>query len=150
MDYVNTAAAQAFKIAPQIERAPDCANSRGPKDQQAQQNFATDDAGRKALATLAITGPAFAGLSPPAHEDAPTVVSGRGAKDQDKTDTTIVANLDGRRKAFLTLRARFAMAGFALLELSDGSLLATRWDLCRPLPDATAALRFLRQIGGAV
>ena len=42
-----------------------------------------------------------------------------------------------------------AMAGFALLELSDGSLLATRWNLSRPLPDTTAALRFLRQIGGA-
>ena len=83
-------------------------------------------------------------------DEAPRLAGAEGFRDQDKADTTIVADLDGPRKAFLTLRARFAMAGFALLELSDGSLLATRWNFCRPLPDATAALRFLRQIGGAV
>ena len=52
-------------------------------------------------------------------------------------------------KRMATLRAQYALAGFELLELSDGSLLATRWNQCRPLPDATAALRFLRLIGGA-
>lgn len=100
-------------------------------------------------ATRATTDSAFVGLSPPASEDAPTVASGRGVGDQDKANAAIVTDLDGQRKAFLTLRARFAMAGFALLELSDRSLLASRWNLCRALPDATAALRFLRQIGGA-
>jgi hypothetical protein len=68
---------------------------------------------------------------------------------QETADAPIVADLDVDRKSFLTLRARYAMAGFELLELADGSLLATKWNLCRPLPDATAAHRFLRQIGGA-
>lgn len=90
-----------------------------------------------------------AGLSPPHKDEAPRLAGAEGFGDQDKADTPIVADLDGQRKAFMTLRARFAMSGLALLELSDGSLLATRWNLCRPLADATAALRFLRQIGGA-
>lgn len=102
------------------------------------------------LAAVGASGAAHAGLSPPHKDEAPRLAGAEGFRDQDKADTTIVADLDCQRKAFLTLRARFAMAGFALLELSDGSLLATRWNLCRPLPDATAALRFLRQIGAAV
>lgn len=101
------------------------------------------------LAAVGASGAAPAGLSPPHKDEAPRLAGAEGFSDQDKADTTIVAEPDGRRKAFLTLRARFAMAGFALHELADGSLLATRWNLCRPLPDATAALRFLRQIGGA-
>ena len=102
------------------------------------------------LAAVGASGAASAGLNPPHKDEAPRLAGAEGFRDQDKADTAIVADLDGPRKAFLTLRARFAMAGFALLGLSDGSLLATRWNLCRPLPDATAALRFLRQIGGAV
>ena len=102
------------------------------------------------LAAVGASGAAPAGLSPPHKDEAPRLAGAEGFRDQDKADTAIVADLDCQRKALLTLRARFAMAGFALLELSDGSLLATRWNLCRPLPDATAALRFLRQIGGAV
>ena len=102
------------------------------------------------LALVGASGAAPAGLSPPHKDEAPRLAGAEGFRDQSKVGTAIVADLDGPRKVFLTRRARFAMAGFALLELSDGSLLATRWNLCRPLPDATAALRFLRQIGGAV
>lgn len=101
------------------------------------------------VAPLGTDPDAPAAVGPPNKDEAPRLAGAEGFRDQDKADTTIVADLDCQRKAFLTLRARFAMAGFALLELSDGSLLATRWNLCRPLPDATAALRFLRQIGGA-
>lgn len=61
----------------------------------------------------------------------------------------IVRDIDADRKAFLTLQAQFARAGFELLELSDGSLLAHRWNLTRPLPDAHAAKKFLMLIGGA-
>lgn len=64
-------------------------------------------------------------------------------------DTSIVADLDAERKAFETLRARFALAGFSLIELADGSLLVSRWNFTRPLPDANAATQFLRYIGGA-
>ena len=99
---------------------------------------------------MGAAGASSDGLIPSRKDETPRLAGAEGFRDQDKADTTIVADLDGGCKALLTLRARFAMAGFALLELSDGSLLATRWNLCRPLPDATAALRFLRQIGGAV
>ena len=101
------------------------------------------------LAPMGASGASSDGLSPPHKDETPRLAGAEGFRDQDNADITIVADLDGGCKAFLTLRARFAMAGYALLELSDGSLLATRWNLCRPLPDATAALRFLRQIGGA-
>jgi hypothetical protein len=73
----------------------------------------------------------------------------RANAEEIKANTEIVADLDVDRNAFLTLRARYALAGLQLLELSDGTLLATKWNLCRPLPDATAAHRFLLQIGGA-
>jgi hypothetical protein len=64
------------------------------------------------------------------------------------TGTAIVLDLDAGRKSFVTLQARYAMAGFALIEMSDGTLLATRWNCCRPLPDLAAASRFLKLIGG--
>ena len=102
------------------------------------------------LASVGASGAAHAGLTASDKDETPRLAGAEGFKDQGKADTAIVADLDGERKAFLTLRARFAMAGYALLELSDGSLLATRWNRCRPLPDATAALRFLRQIKGAI
>jgi hypothetical protein len=51
--------------------------------------------------------------------------------------------------SFATLRARYALAGFSLLELPDSSLVAARWGRYRTLPDVTAAHRFLRLIGGA-
>ena len=86
---------------------------------------------------------------PPPNEKPTEALAGVGGfGEQSKTDTTIVADLDAERKAFKTLRARYALAGFALIELADGSLLASRWNLTRPLPDAHAALQFLRKIGG--
>ena len=72
-----------------------------------------------------------------------------GIRGQNKPDTAIVADRDAGRKSFVTLQARYALAGFALLELADGSLLATRRNCCKTLPDLYAATRFLRQIGGA-
>lgn len=82
-------------------------------------------------------------------DEALTGANGQGLRDNSKADAPIVADLDAERKAFATLKARYAMAGFSLIELADGSLLASRWNLTRPLPDAHAALQFLRRIGGA-
>lgn len=89
------------------------------------------------------------GLSPPQMDEALTGANGQGPRDKSKVDISIVADLGAERKAFTTLQARYAMAGFSLIELADGSLLASRWNLTRPLPDAHAALQFLRRIGGA-
>lgn len=91
----------------------------------------------------------LAGLGLPQKDEDLAGANGQVSRGNIKTDSLIIADLDADRKSLLKLRARFALAGVALLELSDGSLLATRWNLCRPLPDATAAHRFLRQIGGA-
>lgn len=82
-------------------------------------------------------------------DEALTGANDQGPRDNDKADTVIVAELDAERKAFTSLQARYAMAGFSLIELADGSLLASRWNLTRPLPDAHAASQFLRRIGGA-
>jgi hypothetical protein len=102
------------------------------------------------LALEGASGAAPADLRPPHKDEAPRLAGAEGFTDQGKAYLEIIADLDGQRKVFLTLRARHAMAGFALLELSDGSLLATRWNLCRALPGATAVHRFLWLIGGAV
>ena len=55
----------------------------------------------------------------------------------------------GRDKLLTTTKAEFAQLGYGLLELSDGSFLATKWTCCRPLADLQSARAFLRQIGGA-
>lgn len=90
-----------------------------------------------------------AGLGPPQKDEDLAAANGQVFRDNGKADTTIVADLDARRKAFTTLQARYALVGFSLIDLADGSLLASRWNLYRPLPDAHAALQFLHRIGGA-
>ena len=57
--------------------------------------------------------------------------------------------LDDGRKHFTTLRAKLALSGYSLLELSCDGYLITRWNLTRPAPDLRAVGQFLRQIGGA-
>lgn len=83
-------------------------------------------------------------------DEAPRLAGAEGFRDQGKANATIVAELDDHCKAFVMPSARFASAGIALQEVSDGSLLTTRWGLCRPLSDDKAALRLPRQGGGAV
>ncbi len=120
-----------------------------PKDQLQYQHsdFACDDGAGKALATMqARVDPA--GLSPP-HKDEPPGVQAEGFKGKGTTDTQIFADIDAGRKSFVTLQARYALAGFALLELADGTLLATRWNCSKPLSDLYAAHRFLRQVTGS-
>lgn len=46
--------------------------------------------------------------------------------------------------------AEFALLGFGLVELADGTFLATRWTCCRPLVDLAAARAFLRQVSGGI
>jgi len=53
-----------------------------------------------------------------------------------------------QHKQLSTLQARYAMAGFGLHALADGSYLACRWNLSRSLPTLEAAGAFLRMIGG--
>jgi len=59
----------------------------------------------------------------------------------------IVAQVDAERKRFTTLAAHAAMAGYALHQLVDGTLMVSRWQWCRALPDLDAAARWLRSAG---
>jgi len=69
-----------------------------------------------------------------------------GAGTQKNQHLDCVTDLDRARKNFLTLRARAAMAGYALHELANGYLLC-RWDRSRELPDLRAVATVLAQIG---
>jgi hypothetical protein len=51
-------------------------------------------------------------------------------------------------KLLATLRARYALAGWELVQLSTGGLLARRWGRTRPLVDLADAARFHRQVVG--
>jgi hypothetical protein len=52
-----------------------------------------------------------------------------------------------RSKEFATLQAEAALAGFELVSLADGTLLASRWGMFKPLPDVATARLWLRQVG---
>ena len=47
-----------------------------------------------------------------------------------------------------TLVAEFALAGFELVQLADGTYLAQRWGMFRPLRDAGEAREFLGRVAG--
>jgi hypothetical protein len=68
------------------------------------------------------------------------------------TDSRIVADDLGIDKAFITLRAQFALHGHTLhrTSLNDGSISypTERWGLVRYLHTLDGARRFLVQIGG--
>lgn len=51
-------------------------------------------------------------------------------------------------KQFATLQDEFALAGFELVSLADGTLLASRWGMFKPLPDVATARLWLRHVGG--
>ncbi len=53
-------------------------------------------------------------------------------------------------KRLADVTAKLALQGCALYELSDGTLLATRVNMTRPLPTIVAAERFVALMEGAV
>ena len=101
------------------------------------------------LATLGAAAAGPVGLSPPTKEDAPRLAGDEGIRRREQDDNQDSDATDAQRKALATLTAKMAIAGFSLHPLADGSFLACRWGLSRPLPDLYAAHRFLRHIGGA-
>jgi hypothetical protein len=60
---------------------------------------------------------------------------------------TGVAHPDG--KAFATLQAKAAIAGWQVERMADGSIVVARWTLTRSLPDVAALAEFLREVGAA-
>lgn len=59
------------------------------------------------------------------------------------------ANDDGNGKALATMKARAALCGCTLHELSGGGYLLCRWGMSRELPCLRAVGDLLRRIGGA-
>lgn len=83
-------------------------------------------------------------LSP--SDEAPSGTNAGGPKDQ-RTHPDFRSD-GGDCKAFATLAATFALAGFQLHRLTGGRVLMSRWGLVREFANLGEAARFLRQIGG--
>lgn len=66
------------------------------------------------------------------------------------TTTAIVAPADDScncEKRIATLRAKFAIAGFAVHGMDDGGFLVCRWNMSRPCADLAALAAFARLTG---
>jgi len=63
--------------------------------------------------------------------------------------SAVLATVDqsARAKSQSTFVARAALAGFELVELADGSWLASRWGMFRDLADDEQVERFLSAVG---
>jgi len=59
----------------------------------------------------------------------------------------ILPEPDVQRKRLASLQAHAAMAGYALHQLVDGTVLVSRWQWCRALADLDAAERWLGSVG---
>ena len=96
---------------------------------------------------------AQAGPSSPERDEAQAGANGSGSKGQDQGDKGHSADFAVGNphdcKAFATLQARAALAGFELVRMADGSLVVARWTMTRALADLAAAEAFLQQVGAA-
>jgi len=84
----------------------------------------------------------------PKKTEAQTVGAVLSFGENTSADTPNCASGGDERKAFETLRAKFALKGFALCWLHDRTLVIERWGFTRVLNDLTQAAQFLAQIGG--
>lgn len=104
------------------------------------------------LATLGAAAAGPVGLSPP-QVGAPLAegVSEWRGRDQGKTDSSDCDDLDANRKIYLTLRARFALAGRALSRTAAGdgavTYAASRWNMARELVTLDAVAEFADRVG---
>jgi hypothetical protein len=83
------------------------------------------------------------------NDDALAVAAAQGTQDeQQSTSRPIGVDLDGDRKAFLTLQARAAIIGFELIELGASTYMLARWGMSREMTGLHTVAEALRQIGG--
>ena len=106
------------------------------------------------LADLASPGAdsaATAGLSPPQKGECPELAGGGALKAQSKATTPDCAKPTAECKQLATLRARLALAGWALNSsaVGDGSVTysASRWGMSRDLDSLAAVEAFAAQVG---
>ena len=95
-----------------------------------------------------------AGSAVPENGDVLTAGTVQDALDQENSNGVDseggrAAAQDAGAKAFATLQARAAIAGFELVRMADGSFVVARWTMTRALVDVQAVERFLKQVGAA-
>ena len=100
-------------------------------------------------ADLTPSGAAGAGQhSPTPQPETQKAGCTRPSADQTKLNAPIVGDSSDDGKVAATLTAQFALLGYSLHALSDGSFLACRWGYSRPLQSMYEAKLLYRQIGG--
>jgi hypothetical protein len=111
-------------------------------------------AGRAAgLAPLGTAAAAPAGLTEATKDEARTTVDAApGFKGQGKESKSDCADDAATVKRFATLRARLALAGWALTRTEAGAdspprFYASRWNMARELADLAAVDRFADRVG---
>ncbi|MBL0420510.1 hypothetical protein JI739_09170 [Ramlibacter sp. AW1] len=75
------------------------------------------------------------------------VVAGPEEVTKEETSTAIVADDSDGRKRTADFKARFALAGFAVHETSEGGFLVCRWNLAKHCPDMGALAAFAKLVG---
>lgn len=73
--------------------------------------------------------------------------AGSAAPRSDEGRSSGTAQGPGDSKCVATLVARAALAGYELVELADGSFIASRWGMFRSLDHMAAVEQFLRRVG---
>jgi hypothetical protein len=77
-------------------------------------------------------------------------VASAGQVDEHQNRQGDFASNPDNGKALATLQAQFALKGFVLASLHDGSLIVERWGFIKALDNITQATQFLQAIGGRI
>lgn len=93
--------------------------------------------------------PAGAGPATPGNDNAPGQGRVEGQGTADSRHCADDGATDQARKADATLIARAALAGVALVRLADGTWIASRWGMFKPLADDAAVGAWLHRVGAA-
>jgi hypothetical protein len=83
-----------------------------------------------------------------AKNEALPAATGQGFSEQAQSVSHQHTSGDAAGKAFATMAARTALAGYSLHHLADGGYLVTRWDFSVRLPSMHAVGQLVEQIGG--
>lgn len=83
-----------------------------------------------------------------AHKSESPAATGQNAEKSTNTATVSPADfLSNDQKRLATLKARFAISGFAVHDLADGGFAVCRWNLAQFCPDLAALAGFARRTG---
>ena len=100
----------------------------------------------------AAGGPAAVGPPPesatPADGPALRGITGQDNEHPNCSDAELAARKRQAEKDDATLVAEFALGGVELVKLADGTWLASRWGMFRPLPTSDDARAWLARVAG--